>query len=127
MSVTIVPGDRPDPPIAKAVIVGDLLIVTVVPDDDSGAITAEPALAQSRRVFSNLARVLDECGSSLHEVAHVTVYLPDLADRAAMTEAWLDAFPDTFPGRATIGVAALAHPDMKIEITALAGRGMPHR
>jgi enamine deaminase RidA (YjgF/YER057c/UK114 family) len=37
-----------------------------------------------------------------------------------MIVAWREAFGDQPPARATIGVAALAHLDMKIEITAIA-------
>ncbi|CAM5222642.1 Reactive intermediate/imine deaminase OS=Castellaniella defragrans OX=75697 GN=HNR28_002166 PE=3 SV=1 [Castellaniella defragrans] len=123
MSITIIPADRNGPPIAKAVIAGDTIYVTVVPDDENGDIVNRPILEQARLVFGNLRETLAECESSMEDVVHVTVYLPDLTDRDDMTRAWVESFHPRYPGRATIGVAALAHPDMKIEITAIAHRG----
>ena len=120
MTLNLVPGDIEGLPIARAAIVGNLIICTIVPDDETGQILDGTALVQSRLVFANLSRLLEDCGSSLARVAHVTIYLPDLADRDSMTVAWREAFGDQPPARATIGVAALAHLDMKIEITAIA-------
>ncbi|MGI5490173.1 RidA family protein [Microtetraspora malaysiensis] len=112
-------------PIAKAAIVDSIVFCTVVPEDDSGSIVGSSIVDQSRAVFAKLGEVLEECGSSLERVAHVTVYLTDIADRGGMTEVWREVFADTLPARATIGVASLAHPDMKIEITAVAHVSTP--
>ncbi|NJP97071.1 RidA family protein [Nonomuraea sp. FMUSA5-5] len=110
-------------PIAKASIAGSLVFCTVVPEDDSGAIVGASIVEQARVVFAKLAETLKECGCELGAVVHVTVYLPDIADRGGMTQVWREVFPDTPPARATIGVSSLAHPDIKIEITAIAYKG----
>lgn len=124
MSVEFLQSDQADhPPIAVAAMTTDTVICTAVPEDHQGAIPAEGITAQSHRVFSNLTRVLEQAGSSLGQVLHVTVYLVRIADRAAMTAVWQEFFPPPYPARATIGVKELGHPDMLIEITAIAHRG----
>ncbi|HLS48563.1 MAG TPA: RidA family protein [Actinomycetaceae bacterium] len=123
MSVEFLEPERPEPPIAVAAMSRDTVMCTVVPEYDDGSIAAEGITAQTRRVFANLDDVLRKAGSSLEQVMHVTVYLVNIGDRAAMTDVWCQVFQPPYPGRATIGVKELGHPDMLIEITVVAERG----
>ncbi|HWL60135.1 MAG TPA: RidA family protein [Microbacteriaceae bacterium] len=120
--IELVQPERPVPPIATAAIHGDTIYCTVVPEEADGSILPGDITEQAEKVFANLAALLTSLGSSLERVLHVTVYLPDIADRGGMTEVWERTFAPVYPARATVQVG-LAHPDMRIELTVIAARG----
>lgn len=86
-----------------------------VADDASADITG-----QTRQVLAQIDRLLAEAGSDKTKIASATIYLPDMADFAAMNavwEAWV--VPGTTPARATVQ-AKLADPKYRIEIQIVA-------
>ena len=75
---------------------------------------------QTQQVLANIDRLLAEAGSDKRKILSATIYLPDMADFAAMNavwEAWVPA-GDT-PARATMQ-AKLAGPEYRIEIAIVA-------
>ncbi|HEY7062972.1 MAG TPA: RidA family protein [Chloroflexota bacterium] len=85
----------PTDPLPLGVRVGDLVFAAGIGgvDPATGALGAgldrQLALA-----FQNLRTVLGRAGATLDNVAHVTLYMPDLAERLAFNKPWLAAFPD---------------------------------
>jgi reactive intermediate/imine deaminase len=81
----------------------------------SGQIGLDPATmqladgvdAQIHRVFANLRAVAEAGGGSLGDAVKVTIYLVDLAHFAKVNEIMAQYFPQPFPSRAAVGVAAL--------------------
>jgi reactive intermediate/imine deaminase len=82
----------------------------------SGQIPFDPATnelvtgnieAEIRRVFDNLKAVAEAAGGSLAQAVKVNVYLTDLAHFAKVNEIMATYFPQPYPARAAIGVAAL--------------------
>ncbi|WP_420909663.1 RidA family protein [Kaistia nematophila] len=77
-------------------------------------------ITQTRGALAEMDRVLALSGTDKSRLLSVTIWLADIADFAAMNsvwDAWID--PANPPARATGGIA-LADPDYKIEITAVA-------
>lgn len=62
---------------------------------------------QTRRCFANLFAVLAAAGAGPGDVQKVNVYLTDMADFAAMNEAYAEQFEAPFPARTTVAVAGL--------------------
>jgi 2-iminobutanoate/2-iminopropanoate deaminase len=62
---------------------------------------------QTRRCFANLFAVLAAAGATPADVQKVNVYLTDMADFAAMNEAYAEQFEAPFPARTTVAVAGL--------------------
>ncbi|HEV8503198.1 MAG TPA: RidA family protein [Casimicrobiaceae bacterium] len=86
-----------------------------VADDGHAHVTG-----QTQQVLANIDRLLAEAGSDKRRILSATIYLPDMADFAAMNavwEAWVPA-GDT-PARATVQ-AKLASPEFRIEISVVA-------
>ena len=86
-----------------------------VADDPKADITG-----QTKQVLAQIDRLLAEAGSDKTKIASATIYLPDMADFAAMNavwEAWVPA--GAAPARATVQ-AKLAGPDYRIEIQIVA-------
>lgn len=77
---------------------------------------------QTRAIFANARELLDAAGFRLEDVVFARVFLPDLADAAAMTEAYDEYFPGQPPVRAVFG-AGLTAPPYKVEITFIARKG----
>ncbi|WP_042412705.1 RidA family protein [Streptacidiphilus anmyonensis] len=112
------------------VATGTLVAVSgQVPLDASGALVGcpgpdgEPAdpQAQIRQVFTNLGAALAAAGAGWGDVAKLTVFLTDLADLPVFRTV-RDEFVDTGrpPACSLVQVAALVHPEFRVEIDALA-------
>ena len=74
---------------------------------------------ETHRVMQNLAAVLKAAGVSLDAVVKTTIYLTDLANFAAVNEAYATYFANTPPARATVQVTALPK-GAQVEIDAVA-------
>jgi 2-aminomuconate deaminase len=96
---------------------GSVAGVEVSPD---GAVRFD-ALAQSRAVLANIEAILAAAGAGLSDLVEVTVFLTDMADYAAMNQAWNERFdPGAAPARTTVGVKALPGPHLVVEMRAVA-------
>jgi 2-iminobutanoate/2-iminopropanoate deaminase len=77
---------------------------------------------QTSRAIANLSAILDAAESSLDRVLKTTVFLVDMADFAAMNEAYAAAFPEPYPARTTVAVRALPREGrVEIECVAVVG------
>lgn len=90
--------------------------------DDNGTKHRDIA-AQTRAVISNIDDLLATQGCGLEHLVQVTCYLVDMADFAAYNEAYAEFFDYSGPTRTTVAVRELPHPDLLIEIQAVAHRG----
>lgn len=108
-------------PYSHAVRSGELLYLSgqTPIDPATGRLVEGDVTAQTSRVFANLAAVLDAAGLTLDDVVKVNVYLTDMADFAAMNQAYADVFAEPFPARTTVAVAGLPL-GARVEIEAIA-------
>jgi reactive intermediate/imine deaminase len=74
---------------------------------------------QTRQVLSNLKAVLAEAGATFADVLKCNVYLSDIRFFDEMNEEYRKVFSADQPARTTVE-ARLAHPDMLVEIEAVA-------
>jgi 2-iminobutanoate/2-iminopropanoate deaminase len=74
---------------------------------------------QTERVLRNLQQVLEAAGTSLERVVKTTVFLIDMADFAAMNEAYGGFFGTVRPARSTVEVRRLPR-DARVEIDVVA-------
>lgn len=76
--------------------------------------------AQTAAVIENIGGILSEAGASLADLVQVTCFLVDMADFPAYNEAYARYFDFNGPTRTTVAVRELPHPDLLIEIQAVA-------
>ena len=76
--------------------------------------------AQTRAVIENIGDILAAAGADLSDLVQVTSYLVDMADFAAYNEVYAEFFTGSGPTRTTVAVRELPHPDLLIEIQAVA-------
>ncbi len=115
--------------------VGDLLFVSGIscrqPDNshvgvtvaDDGTITRDVA-TQTRAVIDNLQAILAAADATLKDVVDLTVFLIDMADYDRFNGVYNEFFDaQTGPARTTVAVAQLPHPNLAIEVKAIAHLG----
>lgn len=76
-------------------------------DPATGAFAGESIAAQTRQSLANIRNILAAEGLDMSHVVKTTVMLQDIADFAAMNEAYSEFFDAPYPARAAYQVAAL--------------------
>jgi reactive intermediate/imine deaminase len=77
------------------------------------------ARVQTRQVLANVESILREGGATLADVLKCNVYLADIRYFGVMNEVFAEVFSHDPPARTTVQ-AALAEPEMLVEIEAIA-------
>lgn len=109
------------PTFCHATVGGGLIFVagTLGTDGERLALVEGGIRAETRQVLHNIGRILAACGASLDDLMKVNVFLADMADFAAMNEAYLADMGEDPPARITVGRAGLAL-DARVEMDAVA-------
>jgi len=112
----------PPQPFSWAMQQGGFLFTTHGPIDPTGKILQEGIEAQTRLTLDNLGRALAAGGCTFADVLQVTIYLLDVADMAKVDAVYRDYFKPPYPVRASLIVAGLVAPGMRIELNAVAAK-----
>lgn len=119
-----VPGLAPPVgPYSHAVILnGQLYVSGLIPWDDAGTLVGPGDIAaQAEFVFATLAKILGSVGSDAGDVAKLTIFLVDLADRVALTRVRQKFFGSYRPASTLVQVAGLIGDGTLLEIEVIAG------
>lgn len=100
-----------------------VLVTTQIPIRADGELELGDITSQCEATLQALKDALERAGSSMGRVLHLTIYLTDMADRAVFNEVYQRFFSKPWPVRAAVGVAELAFPGMRVEVTAMAAKG----
>lgn len=107
-------------PIPQASLVGSLLLSSGINgmDPADGTIPEDPE-AQVALVFANIARILENAGGTLGDVAKCTFFVRDRSLKSVIDEHWVKTFPDpaSRPARHTL-VQELTVQALQAEIVA---------
>jgi 2-iminobutanoate/2-iminopropanoate deaminase len=107
-------------PFSQGVRAGTLLFIAGqgAVDDDGNFVGKGDIREQTRVTLDRVRRVCEEVGGDLSNVVTATVFLTDLDNFGAYNEAWVQAFGDHRPARATVRADLLF--DMLVEVQAIA-------
>ncbi len=96
-------------PYSQAIRAGGLLFVSgqIALDPDTGAVLDGDVAAQTQRLMTSAAAILEAGGASLSTVVKTTVYLTDMAHFAPMNDVYGRFFESDPPARSTVAVAGL--------------------
>jgi len=75
---------------------------------------------QTRAVIENIADLLATVGATLTDLVQVTSYLVSMDDFDGYNQTYAEFFDHNGPTRTTVAVHQLPHPDLVIEIQAVA-------
>jgi len=76
--------------------------------------------AQTRAVLDNIADTLASFNATLADLIEITTFLVNMNDFAGYNEAYAEVFDYDGPARTTVAVHQLPHPQLLIEIKAIA-------
>ncbi len=76
--------------------------------------------AQAHSVFRNLGKTVERAGGRLQDIVTMTVFIIDVRHGDLFVKIRKQYFSEGYPASALITVARLAHPDLLIEIQAIA-------
>ncbi|SNB70130.1 Enamine deaminase RidA, house cleaning of reactive enamine intermediates, YjgF/YER057c/UK114 family [Arboricoccus pini] len=105
----------------RAVVDGPWIFVSGTTGADAAGILAPDVVTQCELTLAKIGTALAEAGASFKDVVRVTYYLPDRADFEPCWPLLRKAFGEARPA-ATMLVAGLLDPAMKIEIEVTARR-----
>lgn len=105
-----------------AVLAGKTLYISgcVAFDVEGDVVGKDDVAEQARQVLANLGQVLAAAGATPADVVKVTVYLRRLDDRPKINPLRQEFFGEHRPASTLVEVSALVHPDLLVEIDAVA-------
>ncbi len=92
----------------------------VAAQDAFGKSLAADFDGQVHEVFARLGKTIEEAGGSLADMVTMTVYITDARFGDRFTQLRKEIFGDNFPASALITVAALARPELLVEVQGIA-------
>jgi enamine deaminase RidA (YjgF/YER057c/UK114 family) len=106
--------------------VGDACWVAGTTDAGPDGVSEHPGdvAAQARAVFGIIERALGEGGFSLADVVRTRMFVVDMAESDALSAVHGEVFGEIRPAATMVGVAALMHPSLLVEIEAEARRSV---
>lgn len=108
---------------SRAVVKGGWCFVSGTTGYDYATMTMPENVAeQARNCFATIARVLDEAGFTMQDIVRVQYTVIDAALVDAVTPTLGEALGDIRPA-ATMVIAGLIRPEMKVEIEVTAFKG----
>jgi enamine deaminase RidA (YjgF/YER057c/UK114 family) len=111
---------------SRAVVDRDMVYVSGTTGYDYATMTMpDDAGAQARNAIGTIGKALAESGASLSDVLRVTYYLVDMSVYDAVVAAAGEAFGPIRPA-ATMIIAGLTTPEMKVEVEVTARIGAGH-
>ena len=92
---------------------------TTSTDESGNVLHAGDAYAQAHEALKIIKSTLEALGGSMESVVRTRIYVVDLmANQEAIGRVHREVFDAIQPSETMVGVAALAHPDMLVEIEA---------
>ncbi|HET7466457.1 MAG TPA: RidA family protein [Candidatus Dormibacteraeota bacterium] len=107
---------------SDAVLAGRTLYVSgLVSTDEHGNVVGEgDVVEQTRQIFRNLKRILDAAGASPADVAKVTIFMRDAAQRPLINPVRQEFFGPHRPASTLVEISRLVRDEFLLEIEAVA-------
>ena len=83
--------------------------------------------AQAKAIFTKIRHLVEAAGGSMADIVKVTIFVTDIKNREKVWKARQEFFTGNFPASTLVQVAALATPELKVEIEAVAHIGASKR
>jgi enamine deaminase RidA (YjgF/YER057c/UK114 family) len=78
---------------------------------------------QAKEIFRKIKALLEAAGGKMADVVKVTIYVTNIRNNTKVWKARAEVFSGNFPASTLVQVAALASPEILVEIEAIAHLG----
>ncbi len=105
--------------------VGDTVYVSGMTSraNDLKTIEGANAYEQTRVIFTKIRHCLEAAGAKMDDVVKMVIYVTDMKDNKEIWRARQEFFSGDFPTSTLVQVAALASPEIRLEIDTVAHAG----
>lgn len=105
--------------------VGDIVYVsgTTARGNDLVTIQGDNAYEQAKHVFTKIRHCVEAAGAKMDDVVKLVIYVTNMKDNKEIWRARQEFFSGDFPTSTLVQVAALASPQILLEIEAVAHVG----
>ena len=83
--------------------------------------------SQAKAIFGKIRDLVEAAGGNMADIVKVTIFVTDIKNREQVWKARAECFTGNFPASTLVQVAALATPELKVEIEAVAHIGASQR
>ena len=87
----------------------------------------EDEYVQAKGIFTKIRHLVEAAGGSMADIVKVTIFVTDIKNREKVWKARQEFFTGNFPASTLVQVAALATPELTVEIEAVAHIGASKR
>jgi 2-aminomuconate deaminase len=87
---------------------------------DSAGVVQLDIRVQTRAVIENIRAILSSMNADLRDVVEICTYLVNMDDFAGYNQVYAEFFDEEGPSRTTVAVHQLPHPNLLIEMKAIA-------
>ena len=118
--------DVPEPPAetwSNCLVIGDQILVAGMTARNGTQVLADDEYGQARAIFEKIEKLVSAADASMADVVKVVIYVTDISRREEVWRARREFFSGNFPVSTLVEVSALAMPELKVEIEAIAIRG----
>jgi enamine deaminase RidA (YjgF/YER057c/UK114 family) len=92
-----------------------------------GTAKGDDEYIQAKGIFTKIKHLVEAAGGSMADILKVTIFVTDIKNREMVWKARQEFFTGNFPASTLVQIAALATPDLKVEIEAVAHIGASKR
>ncbi len=107
---------------SNCLVAGNHIFVAGMTARTGTEILADDEYGQARAILEKISRLLDAADASMADVVKVVIYITDISRREEVWRARREFFRGDFPVSTLVEVSALAMPELKVEIEAIAVR-----
>jgi 2-iminobutanoate/2-iminopropanoate deaminase len=105
------------------VVNGVAYVAGLVGRGEDGKTVAGDEYDQAKAIFIKMRGLIEAAGGKMADVVKVVIFVTDIKNREKVWQARREVFSGDFPVSTLVQVAALASPDLKVEIEAIAHIG----
>ena len=124
--------DAPEPPPERwsnCLVVDGIAYVAgmVARGDDVKELAGKDEYEQAKMIFGKIKGLIEAAGGAMADVVKIIVYVTNIKNNTKVWKARAEYFKGDFPASTLVQVAALAHPEILVEIEAVAHIGKGQR
>jgi len=118
--------DAPEPPPERwsnCLVVDGIAYVSGMVARGAANLDKMDEYEQAREIFRKIKALLEAAGGKMADVVKVTIFVTNIKNNTKVWKARAEVFSGNFPASTLVQVAALAQPEILVEIEAVAHLG----
>ena len=105
---------------SNCLVVGNQVFIAGMTAASMGEVGSPDMYDQAKAVFNKIKYLIEAAGGEMNDIVKVNIFVTDIERREEVWRARREFFRGDFPVSTLVEVAALARPDLLVEIEALA-------